>query len=136
MLSGFIGGVFAVILYKAYSYYKYKKVLSVEIKELDEQLNKLFKVGVTTPNMPKFQKGDFLVTKDKTLQHWEKEQPPAVFAEVLEVGDGEYLLDLSIPGYASGQQTLSFVEVHASFNKDTTKKQKPVFKIVQKEEQV
>ncbi len=127
MLSCFIGGVFAIVLYQVYMNNKYKKTL----KELDAQIEKVCKKPEA--NTPAFKKGDFLKMKDVAPQPWEKEPRPQVYGEVLDVGDGEYLLSLSMAGYAESRQPIAFVEAHAAFIKDVSKKQKPVFKLVKEE---
>jgi hypothetical protein len=77
-----------------------------------------------------FNKGDYVRTKETTKQPWEDEEPPTVTGQVLEVGQGVYLMELTAPGYSPQQVTLGFSEVHLAFEKDSTRRAKPKLGVV------
>jgi hypothetical protein len=146
MLSNYLAGVagaFTVMLIQAVIDVTTKRqrkkdeaIILAEAEKLGQELDEIFQQKAeftekATQNM--FQPGDFLKTKPVELQPWEKTAPPEVMAEVLEVGKGAYLMNVSMPGYQTVQTTIPFTEAHYMFIKDTTRRAKPVLKIVKDE---
>lgn len=135
-MGGFVGGAFATAVYLVYTELKIRKIkrqVAEETKQMQDEIEKLLLSKAT--NAAHFQKGDFLKSKDAKLQPWETTPPPSITAEVLEVGDGAYLLHMSVPGHGSGSVTVTFAEAHYTFIKDESRRPKTVLKLVKEEVQ-
>ena len=128
VVGGVLGSFFVILLIAKYEMAQKKKAMEkavLEVKGMEDEL----KLMMTTANSPKFKAGDHLKTKEIPLQPWEKEQPPSIVAEVLEVGNGAYRMKVEVMGYAT-QTTITFQEAHSAFEADVSYRAKPKFSVV------